>query len=165
VPAVSLCGGVNGFGRERLGEDLLQMPLTTTNARLIVPSAAAAFVALTVSASAQNEPRAWYSAEQAASGALQARTNCEPCHGAGLLGGDAPALSGPELFANWPTAHSIYEFFSVEMPPFNPGGLGEEAYVEILAYILSLNGYPAGSDALTADPAILEEIRLQPQAP
>lgn len=135
--------------------------------RSTVPSvlAAVAWLALAEPTAAQNEPRAWYTAEQAAAGAQLARTNCEPCHGAGLLGGDAPAISGPELFANWPTAHSIYEFFSFEMPPFNPGGLGEEAYVAILAYILSINGYPAGREALTADPALLEEIRLRPSAP
>jgi len=148
------------------GEDLLQMLSKKSFDRFIVPSAvAAAWLAITGSAAAQNEPQAWYTAEQATAGAQQARTNCEPCHGAELLGGDAPALSGPELFANWPTAHSIYAFFSVEMPPFSPGGLGEKAYVEILAYILSLNGYPAGSEELTADPALLEEIRLQPQTP
>jgi hypothetical protein len=37
------------------------------------------------------------------------------------------------------------------MPQTEPGSLSQQAYLDIVAYILQRNEYPAGSDELTAD--------------
>lgn len=39
------------------------------------------------------------------------------------------------------------------MPATQPGSLPKDDYVEIMAFLLQENGYPAGSTALTFDQA------------
>lgn len=101
-----------------------------------------------------------YTADQAAMGKQQYNANCAACHGSNLEGIDAPALSGLDFLGNWATAANIHGYFSVAMPPTAPGQLGDEAYVNILAYIMSFNGIPAGETELTSDPDELASINL-----
>jgi hypothetical protein len=43
--------------------------------------------------------------------------------------------------------------------PFNaPGSLSDSVYLDVLAFVLRENGYPAGNEELKADPAILKQI-------
>jgi len=101
-----------------------------------------------------------FTADQAAQGQTQFNSNCGSCHGMQLEGGVGPALKGVDFLGNWGTAGGIYDYFSVAMPPTAPGKLGEAVYVDILAYILSVNGLAAGDQELTADPAVLNAINL-----
>lgn len=101
-----------------------------------------------------------YTEEQAELGSRQYRANCAACHGANLEGASAPALSGNHLSGSWSTAYDLYSYYHVAMPPTNPGGLGEEVYVDILAYILKFNGFPAGTQELNADPELLNQIEF-----
>ncbi len=50
------------------------------------------------------------------------------------------------------------------MPPDDPGGLDPEYYADVLAYVLSLNGYPPGEADLPADPRVLREVRFGVQS-
>jgi len=52
---------------------------------------------------------------------------------------------------NWDTAGGLYDFISVAMPPSAPGQLGEETYVNIIAYIMQFNGAVPGDTPLTSD--------------
>lgn len=52
---------------------------------------------------------------------------------------------------NWDTAEGLYDFISVAMPPSEPGQLGEDVYLEIVAYIMAYNGAEAGDTALSLD--------------
>ena len=99
-----------------------------------------------------------FSAEQAERGVGAFQANCAMCHGAQLQGGDAPALVGADFRANWQTAEGVYNYFSVAMPPFAPGELGEPTYLDILAHILNVNGLPPGESDL--DPTALGAIDL-----
>ena len=47
------------------------------------------------------------------------------------------------------------------MPESNPGSLPEQDYVDILAYILSLNRYPAGDFVLQHENGALDEITIK----
>ncbi len=85
---------------------------------------------------------------------------CAMCHGAELLGPDAPALVGTEVMHNFSTGAGLYDYISVAMPPQAPGLLDEEVYVNILAYILEANGAQAGDTPLDADPVKLAAIDL-----
>lgn len=85
---------------------------------------------------------------------------CAMCHGAELLGPNAPALVGTEVMHNFSTAAGLYDYISVAMPPQAPGRLGEEVYVNILAYVLESNGAQAGETALDADRVKLAAIDL-----
>lgn len=97
---------------------------------------------------------------QAEAGQKEYDGQCAMCHGAELLGPDAPALVGREVMQNFSTAAGLYEYFSVAMPPQAPGLLGEEVYVNILAYILKANGAQPGDKALDAKPETLASIDL-----
>jgi hypothetical protein len=52
---------------------------------------------------------------------------------------------------NWDTAGGLYDFISVAMPPSAPGLLGEETYINIVAYIMQFNGASAGDAPLSTD--------------
>jgi hypothetical protein len=49
---------------------------------------------------------------------------------------------------------------SASMPESNPGALPLDDYVDILAYILSLNRYAAGDGALSNENGALNEITI-----
>ena len=44
------------------------------------------------------------------------------------------------------------------MPFFEPGTLDDQAYADVIAYLLARNGFLAGETPLPADPAALEAI-------
>jgi hypothetical protein len=46
------------------------------------------------------------------------------------------------------------------MPSNAPGSLSVPSYLQILAYILEENGFPAGGLELTADPEVLGRIMI-----
>lgn len=101
-----------------------------------------------------------FTAQQATAGHGDYDSQCAMCHGAELLGPDAPALIGAEVMQNFDTAAGLYGYISVAMPPQAPGKLSEETYVNILAYILQANGAQPGDKALTADIDELDSIKL-----
>ena len=55
----------------------------------------------------------------------------------------------------------LYELIQNRMPPQNPGSLKRAEYADILAYILSINGQPAGSRELSGEPGALNRITYQ----
>ncbi|MDB5650572.1 MAG: hypothetical protein JWL62_2092 [Hyphomicrobiales bacterium] len=86
---------------------------------------------------------------------------CATCHGRNLEGkGDAPGLVGVSFNAGW-KGKPLSERVSVikeTMPPNNPGILPDETIIDVVAYILKMNKYPAGATSLGADRARLEQI-------
>ena len=63
---------------------------------------------------------------------------------------EAPELAGPNFQLAW-GARPVWELFDlvrVSMPPGQGGALGDEAYTNVVAYILQANGVPAGTQAL-----------------
>lgn len=99
---------------------------------------------------------ALYTAAQATAGRTQFLANCAMCHGPLLEGMAGPALKGPH-FAPPSADFHVHDIFSVvanEMPATQPGSLPRDTYVEIMAFLLQENGYPAGSQALTYDEAM-----------
>lgn len=90
-----------------------------------------------------------YVAAQAKAGAKSYDTNCARCHGAKLEGVSAPALRGAPSGLKGDSLSEAYTFISLQMPAGNPGSLSASDYVNIVAYILSQNGYAAGTVKLT----------------
>jgi mono/diheme cytochrome c family protein len=94
---------------------------------------------------------ALYTAAQAASGHAKFIGNCQMCHGSKLQGISGPALRGPN-FASAKSAFTVGEVFTIvsqNMPASQPGTLPQEDYVDIMAFLLQQNGYPAGKTPLT----------------
>ena len=103
-----------------------------------------------------------YSQTQASAGSTLFSTSCAGCHGANLEGVAAPPLTGAAFMRKW-TGKSVDDLFYIishDMPADNPASLKQDEYVAILAFILSKNGYPAGSTAL--DATKLKGITISP---
>ncbi len=92
-----------------------------------------------------------FTAEQAEAGEQSYNSQCAQCHGRQLEGPEAPGLAGQDVMGNWDTAGGLFDFISVAMPPSAPGQLGEETYVNIVAYIMEFNGAVPGDTELTSD--------------
>jgi hypothetical protein len=81
--------------------------------------------------------------------------NCQDCHGSTLDNGEfggAP-LKGSYFRQHWGAGDvsALFGYVNTLMPPDRPGQLSELSYVELTAFLLSSNGYVAGSEELTAD--------------
>ena len=94
-----------------------------------------------------------FTAAQAERGREAYGVHCSSCHMDDLQGGSAPALQGEQFFDNWreDSVKTLFTFIRTKMPQRAPGSLGEKTYVDILAHILSVNMFPAGSKELSAD--------------
>jgi alcohol dehydrogenase (cytochrome c) len=95
-----------------------------------------------------------FTSTQVANGASTYAAKCSQCHGAQLQGGAGPALSGTSFHASinasYTTAGKLYDFTRKQMPANAPGSLSATQYANVVAFVLSRNGYSAGSTALTA---------------
>ena len=94
-----------------------------------------------------------YTAAQAAAGRATYQANCSSCHAADLSGlNSASALAGGLFMSSWGdrTPGELIMFLEGAMPPGNPGSLGEQAYINVTAFILDYNGARAGNQPLTA---------------
>jgi alcohol dehydrogenase (cytochrome c) len=98
-----------------------------------------------------------FTAQQADAGRTAYQTSCSGCHAADLSGiGNALPLSGLPFTGSWGnrTVGDLVGFMEGAMPPNNPGGLGEQNYLNITAFILQSNGARAGNQALTANSSV-----------
>lgn len=117
-------------------------------------AAAAVLLAAAAPGSAQAPKMAGagaYTAAQAAQGAKTFEDNCSSCHGVDYAGGaGSPSLKGPEFMFGWTgkSAGELFTFIHDKMPPGQQGSLSDQQYTEIVAALLSANGFPAGAEAL-----------------
>jgi glycine/D-amino acid oxidase-like deaminating enzyme len=96
-----------------------------------------------------------YSEGQARKGAETYRKYCSACH--------TPATHSGEAFqTTWGgrSAMELFDYLRATMPDDNPGRLSRGQYADIVAYLLQLNGMPAGPRSLGVDPRQLEKIRI-----
>ena len=107
--------------------------------------------------SAQNDPvktvqDGVYTSAQADRGGSHYVTHCQNCHGANLSGANARALAGEEFLGFWMglTLDDVFERVR-SMPPGAGSGLGHGTHLELLAYLLSMNGLPSGTEPLTTE--------------
>ena len=130
----------------------------TTVTRLIaiavIASAAEASVATAQSAARSTKDRI-YSSAQAAQGRDVYDGRCKSCH-------TAISHTGPPFRANWDKRplSDLFDYMLEKMPKDAPGTLSTEEYTQVLAYILRMNGMPAGPDELKSDKRALKAIRI-----
>jgi mono/diheme cytochrome c family protein len=109
-----------------------------------------------------------YTDEQADRGASVYKTHCLSCHGDALSGGEqVPALRGVTFGATWEGVplSDLFERMRKTMPPGKSGAVNRQEYASVLAYLLKMNGMPAGSTALATDQAALITIVYQSNKP
>ncbi len=96
-----------------------------------------------------------YTAAQATRGSELYALNCASCH-------SAATHASPAFAAKWaghPLAE-LFQYMNQEMPKENPGSLSAKEYTLLLAYMLKMNGMPAGRSELSSDPVELEKIKI-----
>ena len=104
----------------------------------------------------ENRVTVWdgvYTAEQAERGEAVYKSHCLSCHQADFSGTEeASALSGAAFMDAWreDTVGNLYTRTRNLMPFDEPASLTDDAYLDSVAYLLQVNGFPAGSRELTA---------------
>ena len=106
-------------------------------------------------ASAVTTATASFTAEQADRGRDLFRAQCTECH-------YSSEFSDSQFQFKWSrrTAGNLYQLIQTSMPETAPGSLSPEETVELVSYILRMNGFEAGSTELPTDRAVLDAIEL-----
>jgi cytochrome c len=134
---------------------------------LVGISMTTAFGGPTKAAGKTPEPRSvWdgvYTEEQARRGEPLYYHDCSSCHGEKLQGDDnSPALTGTDFVTDWNglTLGKLFDKIRLTMPRDGPSQVSNPEKADILAYILSINKFPAGKTELQQGDA-LKEIRFE----
>ena len=97
---------------------------------------------------------------------------CATCHGRRLNGAaddpdmrSSPPLARARFLRVWEgrSLATLFEYTRATMPESNPGSLTDDEFVDVIAYMLSVGGMPAGDDELRPDPRSLARIVIQQQ--
>ena len=127
----------------------------------------AAFAVSSAQQVAPGETKVWdgvYTAAQAARGKPRFEAACSRCHNIELAGSErGPALKGNVFWSKWENENlgSLYTLIRDTMP--RDGGaavVSDVVKTDILAYILSVSGMPAGNDELKVDMRALEGVKI-----
>jgi S-disulfanyl-L-cysteine oxidoreductase SoxD len=109
-----------------------------------------------------------YTEEQAKRGEAVYQKECAACHGAELTGGEsAPPLTGGVFQANWNglTLGDLFDRIRKTMPLSKPNSLARQQVADVLAFMLSINKFPAGKTELYRQSEMLKEIRFETKKP
>ena len=118
---------------------------------------------LAFQAHAQTPAAPVFTAAQAEQGKAAYAQNCASCHGQDLDDGQfGPPLRASGFIEHWggKTVSDLFSYVSAKMPPANAGALGDQTYVQIVAYLLQENGVRAGNRELPSDSTALAAMRL-----
>jgi len=96
-----------------------------------------------------------FSEEQADRGRDVFRATCTECH-------YSSEFSDSQFKFKWSrrSAGNLYELIQTSMPETAPGSLSPDEAVDIVSYILQMNGFEPGAGDLAAERAVLDEISL-----
>lgn len=137
--------------------------LETVSRRLTL--AVAALLVAAGAGEAQDRTTVWdgvYTAEQAERGEAVYKSHCLSCHLADFSGTEeASALAGEPFMESWreDTVGNLYTRVRNLMPFDEPASLSDDAYLDSVAYLLQVNGFPAGAAELTVAGAA--DVRIE----
>lgn len=97
-----------------------------------------------------------YTDSQATAGQAVFAKVCAECH-------ETKDVTGADFRTKWKgqSVFALFEQIRTTMPDGNPGTLSRDEYISTVAYILKLNGLPAGDKALATDSVALSVITLE----
>lgn len=96
-----------------------------------------------------------FTEEQASRGEATFRRVCAACH-------DTGEFTGGRFRLTWvgQSAGDLFDTIATLMPEGDPGSLRPAQYAALVAYLLQLNGYPAGEAALPASLPALQALEI-----
>lgn len=109
----------------------------------------------------------FYTQDQAKRGQGVFASSCEGCHAAGVgqTQGSGPvgriSLAGEDFIQQWYSVGDLYSKISMSMPADNVHGLTPDQYVNVVAYLLQQNGFPAGNHPLAQDVNGMKKLALR----
>ena len=109
-----------------------------------------------------------YSEAQSKRGETAYGQYCAKCHGPDLMGADvAPPLVGVEFTSGWNdlTVGDLFERLRITMPADKPGSVSAQNNADIVSFVLSKNGFPAGAADLAPQTEALKGIKILTQKP
>lgn len=119
-----------------------------------------------VAAYAADEASVWdgvYTAAQANRGKTLYSEQCSACHGNSLEGKNGPSLAAASFRSDFDslTVDDLFEYVQKSMPRGNAGSLSREQTTDLVAFLLTSNGFPAGADNLPGEAPALKKIRFE----
>ena len=147
-----------GFGGSRWrGLNLAAAVVGSAAAGLIVAGGLTGGPGVVVEAAQQPAADGGFTEEQAAAGWRVYGRQCGECHGLQLEGMEAPPLRGVDFLNGWAgrTTDELFTYVRDEMPPGGGGSLGDQVYLNLVAYLLEANGARPGDAPLTADAVVM----------
>ena len=109
---------------------------------------------------ASNLPPASYAAAQASRGEKIYEETCGTCHQPGQL-------VGQTFVESW-NDRRVWDFYSLvraTMPLDKPGGMKDQEYVDVVAYLLQANHAAPGRDSLAADTVAMRGAKIAVKFP
>ena len=81
------------------------------------------------------------------------RASCTECH-------YSSEFADSQFKFKWSRRHagSLYQLIQTSMPETAPGSLSDEETVDLVTYIMRMNGFEPGASELAADRAVLDEV-------
>jgi cytochrome c len=104
-----------------------------------------------------------YTEEQGKRGLALYGAKCTRCHLDTMAGNDdSPPLTGDEFLGHWDgvAVAVLHDQIRVKMPDDDPGTLSRQDVSDIIAYLFTRNGFPAGPTELPIDPDSLKTIQI-----
>ena len=126
-----------------------------SHAKRLLAIGATLVARIALAQSADSSQAGAYTEEQATLGAAVFARECLSCHA-------RRDMASPDFQIRWGglSARALFERVTTTMPEKSPGALAREDYLLVVAYLLKLNGLPAGPAPLTADSASLVRARF-----
>lgn len=106
----------------------------------------------------------WYTEEQAARGKELYLERCAQCHGVNFVPDDfSTGLKGAAFDWRWKerTVYDLFETTRATMPPGEGGTLGPQTTIDIVSYLLQVNGLQAGPKELPPQADVLQQLRIR----
>ena len=108
-----------------------------------------------------------YTEAQSRRGATLYLDHCSECHAEDLSGksayNESPPLAGVKFRTRWDTKtlDELFGFIRTAMPKLREGSLKADEYIDIVAFLLQSNRFPASNmNPLSVDPEVLRTIRF-----
>ncbi|HYV98585.1 MAG TPA: cytochrome c [Gemmatimonadaceae bacterium] len=97
-----------------------------------------------------------YTDEQATRGEGVYNKVCADCH-------EKLEYSGPDFRTKWNgrMVFDLYDLLRTTMPDDKPGALPAQDYIDVVGYMMKLNGVPAGKTELVPTDSVLKRIKIE----